>query len=227
MNWLGWLRVPQEFRDGVLCDFALLERVLQDLLGQELFEALLLNYLLLDGSGGHEPVDLNRALLPDPPRALDRLLVHGWVPVRLEQEDVVRGGQVQAEPSDPRRQQERLRLVRLEAAHELAPGLLRGPPVHSEERDVQRPQDLLQHRQEAQILREYEGLARVRNRRDVNLQLRLLALLQSRLLQQFLRLTLLILKNDWVASNAINNIFFKRKYLLQFCDKVIQFRAIT
>ena len=53
-------------------------------------------HLLLNGVRGDQAIDVHGAGLPDPVGAVDRLRFDGRVPPRVEQEDVVGLGQVQA-----------------------------------------------------------------------------------------------------------------------------------
>ena len=56
--------------------------------------------LLLNGAGGHQPVDGHLVPLPDPPRPLPRLHVRARVPVRVEDNDSVGSSQVHAKPTN-------------------------------------------------------------------------------------------------------------------------------
>ena len=62
--------------------------------------------LLLDGAGREQAVDGDRSVLPDAPRAFPRLHVRAGVPVGVEDEHAVGAGQVDAETTHTRRQQE-------------------------------------------------------------------------------------------------------------------------
>ena len=74
--------------------------IFQHSVDEELFVDLPMVDLLLNGAGGHQPVDGHLVLLPDPPRPLPRLHVRARVPVRVEDNDSVGSGQVHAKPTN-------------------------------------------------------------------------------------------------------------------------------
>ena len=62
----------------------------------------LFQYVLLDGSLAHQPVDVNLAGLPDAMRAVLRLLVHRGVPIGIVEHDGIGAGEVDTKAAGSR-----------------------------------------------------------------------------------------------------------------------------
>lgn len=73
--------------DDQAAEFALLQRLLED--------------VLLDRVDADESVYVHGLGLPDTVAAILRLLVHGWVPVRIVEYDAVGSGEIDADAAAP------------------------------------------------------------------------------------------------------------------------------
>ena len=72
-------------------------RTAEDGIGQFAFSFLQLQHFFLDRVARDQPVGEDRLVLPDAVGAVDGLRFHGRIPPGIEHEDIVGGGQVQAQ----------------------------------------------------------------------------------------------------------------------------------
>jgi hypothetical protein len=80
----------------------------EDGFGQTALALLELEHFLFDGVLGNQPIGEHLARLADAMRAIDRLRFDRRVPPRIEQEDVLGGGEVEAEAARLEADQEQL-----------------------------------------------------------------------------------------------------------------------
>ena len=81
-----------------------------DRVGQFALLLLQLQHLFLDGVAGDQAVGEDRLRLADAVRAVDGLRLDGRVPPRIEQEDILGGGEIQAQSARLQADQEQLAL---------------------------------------------------------------------------------------------------------------------
>ena len=133
----GCIGEGEELVEVVALEEALLARILEYLVGEELLEYLPMVDLLLDGAGGEQAVDGHVARLTDAPGAFARLQVVARIPVRVEDDDLVGADEVETQAAHlGRQQEEKYARVRVEAVDELGAHVGVGGAVHAHVRVV-------------------------------------------------------------------------------------------
>ena len=121
---------------------------------QRLLRELSLEHLLLDGSGGEQPVQVALLLLPVAPASSRRLLVVGRVPVRIEEHQSVAADEVDAAPARLAGEQKHKRVRRrvVELLHQLLALRDGGAAVQTHRRVVTLPAQQLHQVQRLRVV---------------------------------------------------------------------------